>query len=577
MDTVTEERPYACPHCPKRYRQPGTWRIHIKLHKEPATYQCPICEKTFSGGSTLKSHIMTHRGQKPHSCPECGRTFTQKANMQKHLGTHFNLRPWPCPQCERAFARKSHFQRHFQSVHDKIRKYPCSFCNMKFTSLDNSKKHEKSQHGPHHKKKKLIYRCYFCNITYASSEHFDRHSRLHTKEKPYRCPVSNCTSVFSGKPSRQFHLLRVHYKTEELKNLISLNKCYFCHHPHAEMSRLVAHMKKHTTEKPYNCGETGCRWSFGNHSHCLRHLRTVHSMTREMSIKKMALHTKILDAKRHEISSISCDEGKANKEDVVDTEFGQNIDINMNKDDPRIPTGSERILQRRYNCAFCGLISPTKREHIDHMNAQHDCSIPFKKRPAPSRRYRKKEPCYFCHKPLTLPSLNFHMTQHTKEVQEKCEGCGAKFRNMQNLRYHWQKSCTQISTKEPKKYPCKFCPKIFCVWKSLVSHLRRIHLGEVDNFVECFQCGQQFKTVQERDAHMQLVHMEDSKNWPCHVSSCGEKFFTKRLLNFHLGEAHPGVKRLGTQPNARINKCLICLMYFKQSKERMQTGRLAKD
>ncbi|KXJ86529.1 hypothetical protein Micbo1qcDRAFT_125978 [Microdochium bolleyi] len=50
------------------------------------------------------------------------------------------------------------------------------------------------------------YRCGFCDAAFARQEHLSRHTRTHTREKPFRCPHDHCAKAFSRQDVLNRHL-----------------------------------------------------------------------------------------------------------------------------------------------------------------------------------------------------------------------------------------------------------------------------------------------------------------------------------------------------------------------------------
>ena len=58
--THTGEKPHQCSVCSKRFRDPGTLKIHMRTHTGEKPCKCSVCSKRFRDSGTLKIHMMTH-------------------------------------------------------------------------------------------------------------------------------------------------------------------------------------------------------------------------------------------------------------------------------------------------------------------------------------------------------------------------------------------------------------------------------------------------------------------------------------------------------------------------------------
>jgi len=59
MRIHTNEKPYECDVCEKRFRQSGSLKIHKRIHTNEKPFECHVCEKRYRSGSGLKYHVRT--------------------------------------------------------------------------------------------------------------------------------------------------------------------------------------------------------------------------------------------------------------------------------------------------------------------------------------------------------------------------------------------------------------------------------------------------------------------------------------------------------------------------------------
>ena len=171
---------------------------------------CEKCNKLFSTHSSLRIHIMTiHENNRPFKCtfPDCTKAYISKAKLIIHERTHTRIKPFVCEICKKSFNEKGNLKTHFK-LHSGIRPFKCSLCDKSYKSKGHLKDHIEIQH---HKIKKFY--CQFCNKNFGRMSALNVHTRVHTKEKKFKCKFESCGKRFIDKRNMENH-----YKSH-LKNL----------------------------------------------------------------------------------------------------------------------------------------------------------------------------------------------------------------------------------------------------------------------------------------------------------------------------------------------------------------------
>ncbi len=117
------------------------------------------------------------------------------------------------------------------------------------------------------------YICKICNNFKARSKsHLIRHMRVHTGQRPFRCP--HCQRAFK-QPAHLTTHIRIHTGEKPFS-------CTACGKAFNRSSDCNSHMKTHTGEKPFSC--TVCGKAFNRSGNRDRHMKAQHlTVTDEVS------------------------------------------------------------------------------------------------------------------------------------------------------------------------------------------------------------------------------------------------------------------------------------------------------
>ncbi|XP_077399360.1 uncharacterized protein LOC144034473 [Vanacampus margaritifer] len=419
VQSHTEERPFHCVHCKKRFKHLHglkrhqiyaichkktarcSWKKEAKAgpsHADGQPLQIPVwcsnCGKHFEFLSALKEHQENVCKADLHdvmTCGACGKEFKSITMLKVHQRIHD---PLYCKECGKILGSEAAFERH-QLMH---RPMACTMCDKSFTLLRRLREHYKKQHaftGP--------YPCSQCDKSFSQLSYLAVHQRIHKGEFPFACDA--CPERF-----RSSNCLTVHQRkhTGERPFL-----CWQCGKCYRSASELTVHMGTHSEERPWSCAQ--CPAAYRTKQQLTNHVEQVHIGVRYPCAICGKQFMKETSLKRHEL----------------------------------IHTG-----ERPHQCTVCGKTFLTANELRLH-NRYHTGERPYK--------------CDVCGKAFIQSGyLKSHVRIHTGEKPFKCDVCQKAFR----LSYHMKKHRRTHATKagKVKTYPCDRCDLSFLQRKALWEH-----------------------------------------------------------------------------------------------------------
>ncbi|XP_034433781.1 zinc finger protein 616-like [Hippoglossus hippoglossus] len=573
-----------CSLCGKYFARHVDMERHMNSHSEDRPYKCCYCEKKFKNPYVLKRHqkeicksrelkkTKRKEAQQPNPpplppppdgsteskiCPICSRVLPCTADIAKHLRSHSEERPFICITCEKGFKYKDTLKKH-QIIHghDGIREEQSKSVEQILAeadtqacedncSLDRKQGHldssadisEESPSAPKEKvTKKPLKVCPVCSRAFDSVKTLNRHIQCHTDDRPYHC-------VHCKKRFKHMHGLKRHqiYAICHKK----INRFLWKKEPRAGSSQSDANGTDPPQGPPLkipvwcsNCGkhfeflsalkehqENVCKVDVRDVMKCNECGKEFNSMT------MLKVHQRIHDP-------LYCNEcGK------------------ILANEPAFER--HKLMHRPMQCTMCDKTFTLLRRLREHYEKQHDFTGPY--------------PCAQCDKTfIQLPYLAIHQRIHKGEFPYICTLCPEKFRSSNCLTVHqrkhtgekpflcWQcgkcyRSASELTVhmgthSEERPWACAQCDMAYRTKLQLTNHVEQIHMGVR---YPCNSCGKQFMKETSLKRH-ELIHTGER---PHQCTVCGKTFLTANELRLH-NRYHTG---------ERPYKCEVCGKAFIQS------------
>ncbi|KAM4715401.1 uncharacterized protein FYW61_018313 isoform 2-T2 [Anableps anableps] len=399
-------------------QKPKSSNTKTSSPKKTRNYLCFICKEQVS--KKLRAHIKSHFPNKDYTCPQCGTKYKLLSSLERHLKkTCFeyhlkNIDPTKpeetqnlskCDKCGDAFQYKISLQKHLLTHHELY----CNVCQTVLRDAETLTRH-KTAHTP--------FQCTRCDQTFTVFKHLVRHyENTHKISRPFKC--NHCPKI-----SPKLNAL-IRHEWQHTGRLPF--QCGQCSLKFKSFSYLLSHEKVHKGEKPCLCSE--CGKTFAHRSNLYRHLRLIHSASRN----------------EKNYSCSQCEKIFKEKATLIRHQRTKHL---------------QQLFRRQ--CPYCGkMVAPSTlaRHKVMHMGqSPFKCTVP-----ECDRAYR------------TASELKRHvLLHHTTERPHKCDVCGKGFVRLGDLNAH-----AKIHSKE-RPFVCQICGKAFLKAYSMLRHKRLLHSSMAD-------------------------------------------------------------------------------------------------
>uniref|UniRef100_A0A8R1Y3H6 C2H2-type domain-containing protein n=1 Tax=Onchocerca volvulus TaxID=6282 RepID=A0A8R1Y3H6_ONCVO len=306
--------------------------------------------------------------------------------------------------------------------------------------------------------------------------------------------------------------------------------CEFCGVVLKHPSKIEAHRRTHTGEKPFQCQICGSRFTQRTpmRMHVRRHmglmpyvcswgcgkrfvsnaLKNAHELKTHMGAKRRGPPRPYLKPPRCSVP-MNIIEKTDNGEEVIKTSDCQAVSNEQISSNPKIES----------------------RQMDEVVDAVASNSFPVEQKIKAHRKKALIARCQECGLLLKHPSkIQAHMRTHTGERPFECVLCGMRFATANPLRVHFRR----VHTGKPFFFNCV-----------------AVILGEKP--FECtWECGRRFVSISARNEHERIVHA-GVKRYRCSINNCHRMFTRRRYLIMHQAKEHKDVTQ---QANNAIQSVL---------------------
>ncbi|XP_076260817.1 uncharacterized protein LOC143196830 isoform X1 [Rhynchophorus ferrugineus] len=360
--------------------------------------------------------------------------------------------------------------------------------------------------------------CKYCPREFKHKRSRDRHIKLHTGDKKYKC--IRCESAFA----RSDHL-KIHLKTHEMRKASEPNRFGKSSTNSSALSFPKQICKKEIDRITENSSVSSC----GSSS------RNTHSgETSSFTEKTMEIE----DSMKIKTICVYCFRWFSNidlmNEHIQLCHRGIGTSVRIKDEIP----SSEETPDLKLKDVFLDVEYSNHEEVTIQPNEDSQLFKP----PYYEDSSQKTFICACCYERLpSFKSFLFHMEAHVPSSKlDACLQCGEQLSNNMNFASHFFKhTMTQLSN----YLCCCHCNKYFENTETLQHHLNKEHIV---NLYKCTMCDQIFDNMNSVKAHLNIAHVSKRIHFQCNLCSTTNIFHDKISAEIHFSKFHSD--KLSLQP-----------------------------